>query len=75
MESKSKQLTKDQHDVLDGLCRCQPGKGVVFVSAGIKRIAGSLIRRGFVEWIDGGGIRVYKATDDGRKFLKENGLS
>lgn len=64
-----RQLMYHERRVLGSLATCEENKGLPLDDFDRKHVA-ILTRRGFVEWVEGGGLRVYRATDAGRHWWR-----
>jgi len=53
------------------LCDLPPGKGSTAFEQDTRRALGGLVRRGWVDWMEAAGIRIYRATDAGREAFSE----
>ncbi len=61
-------MSDDLRDLMSALSNCEPGKGAELVESS-RRIAAGGVRRGWIEWMEAGGLRVHIITKKGRAAL------
>ena len=60
-------MSPQANNLLARLCACDPGMGCLLYQHE-KRYAGPLVQAGFADWIQAAGVRVYRATKEGRAY-------
>ena len=68
-QGPAREPTVRQYHVLSELAKCPSGVERVNLHGGSRLIAGQMVRHGWVEIIEGGGLKVYIITDEGRKVI------